>query len=58
VSSTNKTDSRNITEILLKVELNTITLTLTLTYNPIPIQPVPNTTTIVGSIPGHCEVYF
>jgi hypothetical protein len=30
VSSTNKTDRHNITEILLKVALNTITLTLTL----------------------------
>jgi hypothetical protein len=30
VSSTNKTDHRNITEILLKVAFNTITLTLTL----------------------------
>ena len=29
VSSTNKTDCHNITEILLKVALNTITLTLT-----------------------------
>jgi hypothetical protein len=29
VSSTNKIDCHNITEILLKVELNTITLTLT-----------------------------
>jgi hypothetical protein len=28
VSSTNKTDRHNITEILLKVALNTITLTL------------------------------
>jgi hypothetical protein len=28
VSSANKTDSHNITEILLKVVLNTITLTL------------------------------
>jgi hypothetical protein len=28
VSSTNKTDSHDITEILLKVALNTITLTL------------------------------
>jgi hypothetical protein len=28
VSSTNKTDHHNITEILLKVALNTITLTL------------------------------
>jgi hypothetical protein len=28
VSSTNKTDHHNITEILLKMELNTITLTL------------------------------
>jgi hypothetical protein len=28
VSSTNKTDCRNITEILLKVALTTITLTL------------------------------
>ena len=33
VSSTNKTDRHNITEILLKVALNTITLTLTLYYN-------------------------
>ena len=31
VSSTNKTDRHDITEILLKVELNTLTLTLTLT---------------------------
>jgi hypothetical protein len=30
VSSTNKTDCHNITEILLKVALNTITLTLEL----------------------------
>jgi hypothetical protein len=30
VSSTNKTDCHDITEILLKVALNTITLTLTL----------------------------
>jgi hypothetical protein len=30
VSSTNKTDHHDITEILLKVALNTITLTLTL----------------------------
>jgi hypothetical protein len=30
VSSTNKTDIHDITEILLKVALNTITLTLTL----------------------------
>jgi hypothetical protein len=30
VSSTNKTDHHNITEILLKMALNTITLTLTL----------------------------
>ena len=30
VSSTNKTDRHYITEILLKVELSTITLTLTL----------------------------
>jgi hypothetical protein len=30
VSSTNKTDSYDITEILLKVALNTITLTLIL----------------------------
>ena len=30
VSSTNKTDRHNITEILLKVALNTITLTLEL----------------------------
>jgi hypothetical protein len=29
VSSTNKTDRHDITEILLKVELNTITLNLT-----------------------------
>jgi hypothetical protein len=29
VSSTNKTDWHNITEIVLKVALNTITLTLT-----------------------------
>jgi hypothetical protein len=29
VSSTNKTDRHDITEILLKVELNTITLTVT-----------------------------
>jgi len=29
VSSTNKTDHRDMTEILLKVALNTITLTLT-----------------------------
>jgi hypothetical protein len=28
VSSTNKSDSHNITEILMKVTLNTITLTL------------------------------
>ena len=32
VSSTNKTDRHNITEILLKVALSTITLTLTLFY--------------------------
>jgi hypothetical protein len=31
VSSTNKTDGHDITEILLKVELNTIILTLPLT---------------------------
>ena len=31
VSSTNNTDRHDITEILLKVELNTITLILTLT---------------------------
>ena len=30
VSSTNKTDLHDITEILLKLELNTITLTLTI----------------------------
>jgi hypothetical protein len=33
VSSTNKTDHHDITEILLKVALNTITLTLTLIYD-------------------------
>ena len=33
VSSTNKTDRHDITEILLKVALNTITLTLTLRLN-------------------------
>jgi len=32
VSSTNKTDCHDITEILLKVALNTLTLTLTLTF--------------------------
>jgi hypothetical protein len=32
VSSTNKTDRHDITEILLKVALNTITLTLALKY--------------------------
>ena len=32
VSSTNKTDPNDITKILLKVALNTITLTLTLIY--------------------------
>ena len=32
VSSTNKTDRHGITEILLKVALNTITLTLFLIY--------------------------
>jgi hypothetical protein len=32
VSSTNKTDYHNITEILLKVALNTVTLTLTFNY--------------------------
>jgi hypothetical protein len=32
VSSTNKTDCHDITEILLKVALNTITLTITLNY--------------------------
>ena len=32
VSSTNKTDSHDITEILLKVAFNTITLTLLLMY--------------------------
>jgi hypothetical protein len=30
--STNKTDCHDITEILLKVALNTITLTITLNY--------------------------
>jgi hypothetical protein len=33
VSSTNKTDRHDITEILLKVALDTITLTLTLKKN-------------------------
>jgi hypothetical protein len=33
VSSTNKTDCHDITEILLKVTLNTITLTRTLNVN-------------------------
>jgi hypothetical protein len=32
VSSTNKTDRHDITEILLKVALNTITLTLTIYF--------------------------
>jgi hypothetical protein len=36
VSSTNKTDHHDITEILLKVALNTITLTLNFLY---PWQP-------------------
>jgi hypothetical protein len=38
VSSTNKTDHHDITEILLKVALNTITLTLTLIFNKAQIQ--------------------
>ena len=33
VSSTNKTDCHDITEILLKVALNTITLTLLFIFN-------------------------
>ena len=33
VSSTNKTDSNDITEILLKVALNTLTLTLNMNDN-------------------------
>jgi hypothetical protein len=33
VSSINKTDRRDITEILLKVTLNAITLTLQIAYN-------------------------
>jgi hypothetical protein len=33
ISSTNKTDRHDITEILLKVSLNTINLTLTLSIN-------------------------
>jgi hypothetical protein len=31
VSSTNKSDRHNMTEILLKVALNTITITITIT---------------------------
>ena len=37
VSSTNKTDRHDITEILLKVTLNTITLTLTQVCSIIPM---------------------
>ena len=37
VSSTNKTDRRDITEILLKVALNSITLTQTI-YNKVIIN--------------------
>jgi hypothetical protein len=41
VSSTNKTDHNNITEILLKVALNTIAITLILSY------PLPQTEVIL-----------
>ena len=39
VSSTNKTDRHDITEILLKVALNTITLTLLSSMTPLSITP-------------------
>jgi hypothetical protein len=41
-SSTNKTDHHDITEILLKVALNTITLALTLYNHGLLINPNPD----------------
>jgi hypothetical protein len=40
VSSTNKTDCHDITEILLKVALNTITLTLTLYHTKVRMRTI------------------
>jgi hypothetical protein len=40
VSSVNKTDNHDITEILLKVALNTITLTLTHTITTMMVPPI------------------
>jgi hypothetical protein len=50
VSSTNKTDSHNITEILLKVALNTITLTLV-------IKRITIGYVIIGNINMHSTMY-
>jgi hypothetical protein len=40
VSSTNKTNCHNISEILLKVALNTITITLTLTHYEVLLKKI------------------
>ena len=49
--STNKTDSYDIAETLLKVALNTVALTLTL-ISPLPVKP--KATIVLGSVrPSH-----
>jgi hypothetical protein len=48
VSSTNKTDSHDITDILLKVALNIITLTLILIYIPLAYMIICHSFTIVA----------
>jgi len=66
VSSTNKTDHHDITEILLKVALNTITLTLALIYDYncnilLPVYSFANTIPCVSFEICHlyyCNIYL
>ena len=51
VDSTNKTDCHNVSEILLKVALNTITLSLYLNYSPCTVNCKGRSGSFEGVVP-------
>ena len=58
VSSTNKTDCYDITEILLKVVLSTITVVIVWQFDlQLTVQSAPIITKIMSSNPAHGQIY-